>query len=227
VARTSHMLLGALGLFLPLLREKMSQREKMLWAFVAAVLMVSATMSMRSERKGEEARRDKQNEEFERIRSGIQGAADDVTGGDSWVYLDPLPKLRLVNGRKRHTARKVGVTVIDVNEALKSNPTGPFPIKIPLMAPQQCGDISKWGAYVAPGLLNLNVDGGAPSQSYLIDIQAENGKWREWLRIESVNGERKKAIKVVEMNLDIEQEGRLLLEEHDDGFPTNDGTIDW
>jgi hypothetical protein len=150
-----------------------------------------------------------------------------ITGGDSWVYLEPLPKLRLVNGNRKHTVRKVGITVTDLDAVRRANPNGPFPVEIPLTAPQQCGDISKWGAYVVPGTVKLDVTQGAPVQHYVIDLQSENGKWRERLKVMSVNGEWKTAIKVVAMDLNVEEEGNLLLEKHDDGFPTFDGTIDW
>jgi hypothetical protein len=81
-------ILALVGVLVPLLKESLSKKEKAVWTAILTLLAVAEIRSLQLAAGDARTDRKEQNDRFERIRSGLQDAADSITGGDSWPHLE-------------------------------------------------------------------------------------------------------------------------------------------
>jgi hypothetical protein len=157
-------------------------------------------------------------EKSDQIAKLNEQIVDLVTGGDSFIYLDCIPRqnlpfLVLIHKRGEFPLYDVNVRIVDLN----SKPLG-------LGTQWVLGNYPRGTADCTAEQILLPRNGDEASFSFFFN--ARNGAWYENLRLTLVNGNWKRALQVY---APLTSGKRKDLYKHiDEGFPTEaDGSVKW
>jgi hypothetical protein len=190
-----------------LMDRKLTATEKVIYFFVLGALALLEFRSLKiSDDRSKDAQK-KLNESFESLLADAKDTIANMTGGDSFAYVEldaaarPIfPKLR---AEGRYMLKQVQLRIVDTDNDRKLR--------------HYSGDlsVSEWLAAAfktivefpqvspnSPIMLNDSVGidtNPATDKSYTFVIGATNGTWQEDLRLRKINGRWEHAIRVLEI----------------------------